>query len=152
MVPILTTTCCTKTTPLPPPHPQSCGGKTFAPFLLLSVLSSSYHGSPPPFASLREDTCDQRPVTWQPSQKAFMPVARQGAGIYFPRLPPVSSSRPLAPPRSLKEIHCPCFLSCLPLPCKKNNISQKRKRELPVLLSVVQAKGGVYCTPLRGPC
>lgn len=77
-----------------------------------------------------EDTCDQKPVTWQPSQKAFMPVARQGAGIYFPHHPlPVSSSRPLAPPRSLKEIHRPCFLSCLPLPeLGKQYSTKERKR------------------------
>lgn len=95
-----------------------------------------------------EDTCEYRPVTWQPSQKAFMLVARQGAGIYFPHPPPAPSPRPLAPPRSLKEIHCPCFLSCLPLPAleKNQHISQKRKGELPVLLFVVQARGAAYCT------
>lgn len=59
--------------------------------------------------------------------KAFMPVARQGAGIYFPH-PPVSSLRPLAPPRSLKEIHCPCFLSCLPLPELGKQYSTKQKK------------------------
>lgn len=42
-----------------------------------------------------------------------MIVTRQGAGIYFPHALPVSSSRPLTPPRSLKEIHCP-LLSQLP--------------------------------------
>lgn len=42
-----------------------------------------------------------------------MIVTQQGAGIYFPHALPVSSLRPLTPPRSLKEIHCP-LLSQLP--------------------------------------
>lgn len=42
---------------------------------------------------------------------------------------PVSSSRPLAPPGSLKEIHCPCFLSCLPLPELGKQYSTKESEQ-----------------------
>lgn len=79
-----------------------------------------------------------------------MIVTRQGAGIYFP---PSAPRFILAPPRSLKEIHCPCFLSCLPFPrVRKTIFHKKRAGKLPVLLSVVQAKGAVYCTPLHDSC
>ncbi|KAK5918580.1 hypothetical protein CgunFtcFv8_003331 [Champsocephalus gunnari] len=60
--------------------------------LFVSHPSSPPHITrfPPPSICVPEgeDTCDQRPVTWQQSQKALMPVARQGAGIYFPPHPP----------------------------------------------------------------
>lgn len=46
-------------------------------------------------------------------QKAFVIVTWWGAGIHFPHVLPISSTRPLAPPRSLKELYCP-LLSQLP--------------------------------------
>lgn len=76
-----------------------------------------------------EDTCDRGPVTWQPSQKASMPVARQGAGIYF--APLVPSSRPLNPTQEAKRNPL-SLLSQLP--------PSSLKKELPVLCSLQSLK------------
>lgn len=137
----MSTTCHAQTRPPSPPAPF------FALLLLLISQERPFH-----LWAWGKGYLQPKASNVATQSKAFMPVARQGAGIYFPH-PPVSSSRPLAPPRSLKEIHCPCFLSCLPLPELGKQYSTKlKKRELPVLLSVVQAKSAVYCTPPRESC
>lgn len=116
------------------------------PPLWASPSSSHPRSGPSLWEPEAEDTCDQRPVTWQPSQKASMPVARQGAGIYFP-YPPVSSSRPLAPPGSLKEIHCPCFLSCLLLPKlgKQYSTNEKKRTSCPFVCCAGQRCCLLHC-------
>lgn len=95
--------------------------------------------TPPPPTSIcepeGEDTCDQKPVAWQQSQKASVPVARQGAGIYSPTLHPlhplpVSSSRPLAPPLEPTR-NALSLLSQLPPSSRvrKTIFHKKRERE-----------------------
>lgn len=94
--------------PRTPPSSSTSPSKAVAkdlcpsPPLALPLLSASRDTHPPPVREPEgEDTCDQKPVTWQPSQKAFMIVTRQGAGIYFP--PVRSPFHPLGPPGSARE-------------------------------------------------
>lgn len=124
---LLTTTCRIPDNP-PPPQPPPAA----LSFCRASSAPRITRAPPCICEPEGEDTCDQRPVTWQPSQKAFC------AGIYSPKAPPSTSRHPprfhprgpLAPPRSLEEIHCPrpCFLSCLPPPdLQKQDSSEERK-------------------------
>lgn len=139
--------------------------KTFAPLLLLPFLSSPRHKtlSAPPSspASVREpegeDTCDQKPVTWQPSQKAFMIVTRQGAGIYFP--PVRSPFHPLGPPGSAREpkrkstVLAFSAASRFPSREKHNSTQKKKSRQTSCpFVRFLPDKGAVYCTPPRDSC
>lgn len=125
---------------LPPSStsPLKLWWKNFAPLLLSARPSSPCHENPPPTSICEpegEDTCDQKPVAWQQSQKASVPVARQGAGIYSPTLHPlhplpVSSSRPLAPPLEPTR-NALSLLSQLPPSSRvrKTIFHKKRERE-----------------------
>lgn len=142
------------------PSPSKQWWENFAPHLRSSFLPpSSYQENPPPSVSPRvEDTCDQKASNVATASKGLHACCTAGCWhllplpLYHPLLCFILKA-PLAPPRSLKETHCPCFLSCLRLPeLGKQYSTKERERELPVLLCVMQDKGAVYCTPLRGSC
>lgn len=75
-----------------------------------------------------------RPLgVWRASQKAFMTVARRGAGIYCS--PPKKGKKskswsvlegPLTPAGRPEQIHCHCFLSCMTLPYKISHKEGKK--------------------------
>lgn len=117
------------------------------------ILFGDFLISPPsPSVTLRERIpATKGSVTWQLSQKAFMPVTQRGAGIYFPC--PPSSFHPRGPhkthPGAYKKSTVFAFSAASRFPSYANNFPQTRKRELPVLLSIVRAKGAVCCTPLH---
>ena len=125
----LTTTCYPQTSaplPLPspvPPPPQSRGERT------LPLFSCSHHENPPSaWEPEGEDTCDRKPVTWQPSQKASMPVARQGAGIYFPSSAPRFILEAPSPTREPKRNPLSLLSQLPPSSRVRKTIFHKRER------------------------
>lgn len=112
--------------PPSPPSPQSCGERTLPPPLLLTSREPPLHL----WASGR-GYLQPKASNMATESKGLHAYCTAGCWHLLPPSirPPVSSSRPLAPPRSLKEIHCPCFLSCLPLPeLGKQYSTKERKR------------------------
>lgn len=108
--------------PAPPP-PQSRGERT------LPLFSCSHHENPPSvWEPEGEDTCDQKPVTWQPSQKASMPVARQGAGIYFPSSAPRFILEAPSPTREPKRNPLSLLSQLPPSSRVRKTIFHKRER------------------------
>lgn len=97
-----------------------------------------------------EDTCDQRPVTWQPSQKG--PHAWCTAGCWH-LLPPVSSSRPPEPHTGAEKKSSLLFQLPPSSHVRETILHIKgRRRQLPVPLSIVRAKLDVYWSSRRGSC
>ncbi len=139
----LTTTCCpqTRPPPPPPPHPQSCGERTLP--LFFSRPSSPPHITRIPLHLWAWGRGYLRPKAsnMATESKGLHACCTAGCWHLLPPHPlPVSSSRPLAPPRSLKEIHCPCFLSCLPLPelGKQYSIKERKRTSCPFVRCVSQ--------------
>lgn len=81
-----------------PCHTQNCGERPLP--LCFSHLSWAS------FVSLGE-RIPSKVGNMATSQKAFVIVTQWGAGIHFRHVLSISSSRPLAPPKSLKEPYCP---------------------------------------------
>lgn len=69
-------------------HPMYLGVVMMDVLIFFFVLLCSYHESLSISHPEGQDTCGQKPVTWQPQSKAFIPIARQGAGIYRAPHPP----------------------------------------------------------------
>lgn len=75
-----------------------------------------------------EDTCDQRPVTWQPSQRPSCLLHSRVLAFTSPVCTLFYPQGPWPNPGAEEKSTVLCFLSCLPLPMVEKQYSTKEKK------------------------
>lgn len=109
-------------------HPQRCEKRTLLPLRCLPHITRV-----PPTSICEpegKDTCNQRVSNVATESKGLHVCYSAGCRHLFPlsALLVSSQSPPPDPPRSLQEMHCLCFLSCVPLPKLWNQFSTNKKK------------------------
>lgn len=118
----------------------------FSPTLFISQDSPSIYES-------ERIPATKGSVTWQPSQKASMPVTQQGAGIYFSHPPPCFILEAPSPTQEPKRNLLSLLSQLPPSSWVKKTIFHKQEKENFLSFCLLgRPKGAVYCTPLHDAC